>query len=67
MKMYRVGIIGLGRIACELPDNHLKAYSECEDTDVIATCDTEKEANYSDYMAMVTGEKLDIVSVCTPP
>jgi len=66
-KPYRVGIIGLGRIACELPDNHLKAYRECGRTELIATCDVKKPSKYAYYLLMVQKENLDIVSVCTPP
>jgi hypothetical protein len=69
MRQYRVGIIGLGKIAYYLPDNHLKAYEENPRTDVITTCDIDKSkgGKYTDYISMVQNEKLDIVSVCTPP
>lgn len=33
----------------------------------MVTCDTIKPADYKDYKEMVRREKLDIVSVCTPP
>lgn len=73
--MYKVGIIGLGRIACKLPDNHMNAYRDCPETRITTLCDIDKArldqwgaiVPYTDYMKMVQNEKLDIVSVCTPP
>lgn len=65
--MFRAGIIGLGRIGVEFDDCHASAYIDCPDTDLVASCDIKKEALYRDYMEMVRKEKLDIVSVCTPP
>ena len=79
--MYRVGIIGLGRIACELPDNHLKAYEECEQTKVAVLCDIDKNKFFDcaakipqsviwlniNSLYSVEDMNLDIVSVCTPP
>jgi len=60
--MLRCGIIGLGFIGCKAPDNHMKAYEDCEDTELVACCDID-----TPYMDMVQGTPLDIVSVCTPP
>jgi|TARA_Y100000310_G_scaffold84594_1_gene81494 hypothetical protein len=66
----------------EVPDSHIKAYAECEDTELAALCDTDYSKVsrafsaflfplgcprcYSDYMRMVKDMNLDIVSVCTP-
>lgn len=74
--MYRVGIIGLGHIAVEDEDCHLRAYQECADTEVVAMCDKkafycarnwDSSHSYLAYMLMIMKEQLDIVSVCTPP
>jgi len=75
--MYRVGIIGLGRIACELPDNHYLAYHNNPETALLCLCDNKKDlisewgkwnlSLWNDYLGMVKKWSLDIVSVCTPP
>jgi len=71
-KLYRVGIIGCGWIAIKAPDNHLKAYQENSNTEMVALCDNDiwripyGGAEYTEYMDMVKKENLDIVSVCTP-
>lgn len=69
LKIYRAGIIGCGFIGVEAPDNHKVAYEQCLQTNLVAFCDIEKDIPnvYRDYMTMVETEKLDIVSVCTPP
>ena len=79
--MYRCGIIGLGRIGVEFDDSHAMAYIDCEDTDLVALCDSDSSkftlTNYdrwigqwvqtfTDYLQMVKPQNLDIVSVCTP-
>ena len=72
---FRAGIIGCGFISVKAPDNHAKAYIECEDTELVAGCDVDADRVrkcpaknfYDDYMTMVKTQKLDIVSVCTPP
>lgn len=77
--MYKAGIIGCGRIAKNLPDNHAKAYAENPDTDLMVGCDINLwnaecistwrygARAYTNYLGMIKREKLDIVSVCTPP
>lgn len=73
--MYRVGIIGCGRIGCEFPDSHLQAYLDCPDTELVAICDTDANKLWAypikwkhyNYQEMVEVHKLDIVSICTPP
>lgn len=49
MKVYRVGIIGLGCIACELPDNHFHSYSICPQTEVYGICDNVEDKLISVY------------------
>jgi predicted dehydrogenase len=77
-KPYRVGIIGCGFIGIKASDNHALAYLDYEDTELVALCDNNPKklcfadetmgfTPYTNYMEMVKGEKLDIVSVCTPP
>lgn len=77
-RRFKTGIIGIGRIGFELPDNHETAYHFCPYTELVAVCDTNEvflrglvEAmglrGYVDYRVMVQTEELDIVSVCTPP
>lgn len=79
-KLYRAGIIGLGRIAIDFPDNHLSAYLNNPRVYLACICDTDerrinlaldKLGNYDcitsmDYLKMVKAHYLDIVSVCTP-
>ena len=80
---YRVGIIGCGFIGVYAPDNHLRAYQDCPDTELVALCDKYKDSFtieksmlkvidiaenvYADYKNMVKEFSFDIVSVCTPP
>ena len=76
--MIRVGVIGVGNIA----RSHLKAYMEFADQcEVVALCDIfpkhaeEKQAQlglppvpvYESHCDMLAHEKLDVVSICTPP
>lgn len=82
--MYRAGIIGCGWIGVGYSnqtkgiksDNHLQAYLDCPEVEVIAVCDKSpgklfqkylEYRKYSEYKDMVREEKLDIISVCTPP
>ena len=69
-----VGVVGLGKVAQE----HLKGYAGVDGISVIAgadpdadrTRDAEKSyglKGYADYRDMLENEKLDIVSVLTPP
>lgn len=57
--MYKVGIVGCGFIGVKAEDSHLKAYTDCKDTEVIATVD--KDFNITDLAGC------EIVSICTPP
>jgi len=70
----RIGIIGCGNIATA----HINAYSKNEDVNLTSFCDVEAERArkyadkfkgkfYSDYKEMIEKEKLDGVSICTPP
>ena len=74
MRNCRIGIIGCGGIA----GAHIKGYAENKDVKLIAFCDIKEEnarryarelkgRAYSDYRIMLEKEKLDGVSVCTPP
>ena len=68
----RIGIIGCGGIAGE----HIRGYRHCEDVEIVAGADVDieravrvfgAEHAYQDYREMLTREKLDAVSICTPP
>ena len=72
-KKIRIGIIGCGKVA----DLHAGALKDIEDSVFVAVCD--KDAGrahsfapkynvkaYTDVTEMVKGEKLDMVTVCTP-
>lgn len=66
MSKLRFGIIGLGKIS----SSHIKAINEING-EVIATCDIDESKKidypfYKDYREMLSSEKLDIVSICTP-
>jgi len=75
--MFRCGIIGCGFIGCQAPDNHMKAYGDCKDTELFACCDVDMDKArltqyglykpYLNYKEMVQRETLDIISICTPP
>ena len=74
MKKVRIGLIGCGRIA----KNHLDAVSQIPEAEFVAVADNilpkaEKMAEdyhvpavYQDYHRMLSNEKLDLVSICTP-
>lgn len=59
--------------------SHAGAYDSVQKSDLVAVCDTDKKKldkcvekwksprGYTDYREMFTSEKIDIVSVCTPP
>jgi predicted dehydrogenase len=71
----RVGVIGAGGIA---RGYHLGSYARAGGTQVVAVCDVDEGAlevtrevlgvqhTYLDYREMLTAERLDLVSVCTP-
>ncbi|RKN79226.1 Gfo/Idh/MocA family protein [Paenibacillus ginsengarvi] len=71
----RVGAVGTGGM---FRGAHLPAWQVNPDTEVVALCDTNKEAAqkiadehgitsvYTDYKEMLAREKLDIVNICTP-
>lgn len=61
------------------PTSHAGGYSICKKTDIVAVCDINKErlkgiserykikSMYTNYKEMLKKEKLEIVSICTPP
>ena len=70
---FNVAIVGFGRIA----DTHLEAWNSCENTRVTAIVDDSPLARerartiginaYEDVNQMVANEKLQAVSLCSPP
>ena len=72
MSKLRIGIIGTGNISRD----HLKAYKQCEEAEVVAICDPNEEVlnekgdefgiekRYTNMEDMFANEKLDAVSVC---
>ncbi len=73
MKPLRVGVIGLG-----IGRRHLQSYAVMPDVEIVAICDVIEEAArqlaevygakaYTDAFAMLREERLDAVSICTPP
>ena len=78
--MWRVGIIGCGRVGCEFKDCHARAYLDCTKTNLESVCDIDINKAYAcshklggvgtitdDYEEMFLAIRLDIISVCTPP
>lgn len=68
----KIGIIGCGGIAAQ----HVAAYKACEDVEIGAGVDVDiqrainvagQDHAYTSYHEMLEQEKLDAVSVCTPP
>ena len=68
----KIGIIGCGGIAGQ----HLLGYKECEDVEIAAGVDVDLQRAlnvagadhaYTSFHEMLGKEKLDAVSVCTPP
>lgn len=68
----KIGIIGCGGIA----NQHVMAYRACEGVEVIAGADVDIQRAinvvdnahaYTNFHEMLANEKLDAVSVCTPP
>jgi hypothetical protein len=76
--MLSVGVIGVGRIAAEFEDNHIKAYLGCKDTEIKALCDInigkaydcaeryKLNCNFYEKVSDIH-EPLDIISICTRP
>lgn len=73
MKKLKTAIIGCGKVG----DFHGKAYSQIENSEFTAVCDNNIERArayaekygvkaYSDIETMITKEKIDVVSICTP-
>lgn len=74
MKTIRFGLVGCGRIS----KNHFEAMSQIPNAEFVACCDIIKEraveaaqtynikSHYTDFTAMLKGEQLDAVSICTP-
>lgn len=74
MKKIRVGCIGTGGISA----SHLDYLRRREDCEIVALCDVNPDAleqrrrtfggkAWSDFRAMLSGERLDAVWLCTPP
>jgi len=70
----RVGVVGCGRVAQE----HLQAYQRLEEARLVAVADiNEGQARsvaaqfgttpYTDWQRMIERERLEAISVCTPP
>ncbi len=74
MQKVKLGLIGCGRIS----KNHLDAISQIPEAEFVAVCDSVLEKAeqtgeergiskiYTDYHEMLSNEKLDLVSICTP-
>src|SRR5262249_21656095 len=73
-KKVRVGVVGCGRCA----QDHLQAYQKDETAHLVAVADMVESlarsvgeqygaAPYVDYRKMIEREKLDAISICTPP
>jgi len=70
MSELKIGVIGCGGIGAV----HLKSWEQVEGARVVAVCDADAEragatdaAAYVDFAAMLDGESLDAVDICTPP
>jgi predicted dehydrogenase len=76
MKKYKVGIIGAGAIAQAC---HIPGYASAKNCELTAVADPEEKclamleergwnfaAVYHDYKKMLSGEKLDVISICAP-
>lgn len=73
MHKIRIGIVGLG-----IGQHHANGYLTHPSAQIVALCDTNPDRlntvgdnlkvtnRYTDYNEMLTKEKLDVVSVCTP-
>jgi len=70
----RLGVVGCGRCA----QDHLQAYQHLDEARVVAVADiNERQARsvasqfdckpYTDYRVMLEAERLEAISVCTPP
>lgn len=75
MQQLDVGVVGAGWMAT---DYHIPAFAAHEATRVVAVAERDAErraaasdefglAGYADADAMLAGESLDVVSICTPP
>ncbi len=73
MKVYRVGIIGCGRISVM----HLQSIKDLKETMLVAVCDNKKDRAdltakkygvkaYYDYKEMLGSEQIDVVHLCLP-
>jgi predicted dehydrogenase len=70
MNELKVGIVGCGGIGAV----HVKSWGEVEGARIVAACDADQgraeatgAAAYTDYVAMLEQEQLDVVDICTPP
>ncbi|MBS3132150.1 Gfo/Idh/MocA family oxidoreductase [Candidatus Woesearchaeota archaeon] len=73
MKKLRVAVIGAGAMG----KSHARVYSELENADLVAVCDSDKKTAdeiaakyavkaYYNYRKLLSSEKLDAVSICVP-
>lgn len=74
-KTWNAAVIGCGSIAQHM---HLPGYAKCRGISLVAACDSEparrREAErlcpglrtYDDYRKMLSGERVSVVSVCSP-
>jgi len=70
MNELRIGLVGCGGIGAV----HLRSWAQVEGARVAAACDADPAraeasgaAAYSEFAAMLAGEELDAVDLCTPP
>jgi len=70
MSELKIGIVGCGGIGAV----HVKSWAQVEGARIVAACDADAERAeatgakaYTDFGAMLEGEELDAVDICTPP
>ena len=70
MSKLKIGIVGCGGIGAV----HVKSWGKVEGARLVAACDVDRAraeaaapAAYTDFEAMLAGEELDAVDICTPP
>jgi predicted dehydrogenase len=70
MSELKIGIVGCGGIGAV----HVRSWSQVEGARVVAACDADEAragtaggAVYTDFEAMMAGESLDALDICTPP